>query len=124
MVCSLSRGRAEISRGADETPDSGVDTGMENPEWCGEWERMGQTLKEFSDPIAWDFPCEQIQNPVEVGKYLKENCNDDSNEKKLIAISWALAYAYRKLLDTVGQQIEAGGQGEKSADTSVVLVLH
>ncbi|KAF4797059.1 hypothetical protein TURU_077940 [Turdus rufiventris] len=87
MVCSLSRMRAEMSRGADESPDPGVNPCMENPEWCGEWEKMGKMLKEFSDPIAWDFPCEQIQNPDEVGKYLQENCNDDSKEKKLIAIS-------------------------------------
>ncbi|RMC19807.1 hypothetical protein DUI87_03372 [Hirundo rustica rustica] len=81
---------------------------------------MGQTLKEFSDPIAWDFPREQIQNPAEVGKYLKENCYDDSKEKKLIAISWALAYAYCMLLDTEGQQVKAGGQGDKSAATPVM----
>ncbi|RMC20694.1 hypothetical protein DUI87_01546 [Hirundo rustica rustica] len=85
-VCSFSRMRAEISRGADETPDpevdSEVDPGVENPEWCGEWEDMGQTLKEFFDSIAWAFPREQIQNPAEVGRYLKENCHDDSKEKK------------------------------------------
>ncbi|TRZ07614.1 hypothetical protein HGM15179_019491 [Zosterops borbonicus] len=109
-----------MSQGAEQTPDPGVDPGMEDPEWCGEWEDMGQTLKEFSDPIAWDFPPEQIQNPAEVGKYLKEKCNDDSKEKKLIAISWAHAYAYRTLLDTVKQQIEAGGQEGKSADTLIV----
>ncbi|RMC06271.1 hypothetical protein DUI87_15702 [Hirundo rustica rustica] len=110
----FSRMRTEISRGADETPDPEVDPGVENPKWCGEWERIGRTLKEFSDPPAWEFSCEQIQNPDEVGKYLEENCHDDSKEKKLIAISWALAYAYRTLLDTVGQQTEAGEQGDKS----------
>ncbi|TRZ07697.1 hypothetical protein HGM15179_019414 [Zosterops borbonicus] len=80
---------------------------------------MGQTLKEFSDLIAWDFPHEQIQNPAEVGRYLKENCHDDSKEKRIIAISWALAYAYHMLLDTVGQQIEAGRQEDKSAAIAV-----
>ena len=115
IVCSLSRMRAEISRRADETPDPGVDPGMENPEWCGKWEDMGQILKEFSDPIVWDFPHEQIQNPVEVGKYLKEKYHNDPKEKKIIAVSWALAYAYGTLLDTVGQQTEEGGQGDKSA---------
>ncbi|TRZ07187.1 hypothetical protein HGM15179_019919 [Zosterops borbonicus] len=69
--------------------------------------------------LAWDFPREQIQNPAEVERYLKENCHDDSKEKKLIVISWALAYAYHMLVDTIGQQIEAGGQGDKSADTPV-----
>ncbi|RMC09838.1 hypothetical protein DUI87_13625 [Hirundo rustica rustica] len=64
-VCSFSRRRAEFSRGADETPDTEVDPGVENPEWCGEWERMGQTLKEFSDPPALEFSREQIQNPDE-----------------------------------------------------------
>ncbi|TRZ07628.1 hypothetical protein HGM15179_019478 [Zosterops borbonicus] len=118
MVCSLSRIRAEISRGTDETPDPG----MENPEWCGEWEVMGQTLKEISDMIAWNFPPEQIQNPAEVGKYLKEKCNDDSNEKKLIAICWALAYAYRTLLDTVRQQIKSGGR-KINQQTSQLLRL-
>ncbi|RMC21449.1 hypothetical protein DUI87_02315 [Hirundo rustica rustica] len=58
--------------------------------------------------------CYQWKNPDEVGKYLEENCHDDSKEKKLIAISWALAYAYCTLLDTVEQQIEAGKQGDKS----------
>ncbi|XP_074393454.1 KH domain-containing RNA-binding protein QKI isoform X1 [Zonotrichia albicollis] len=115
MVCSFSRMRAEISRGAGETPDPEADAGVKNPEWGGEWENIGQTLKEFSDPVDWDFPQEQIQNAAEVGKYLKEKCHDDSKEKRLIAISWALAYAYRTLLDTVGQQTEAGGQGDKSA---------
>ncbi|TRZ07881.1 hypothetical protein HGM15179_019229 [Zosterops borbonicus] len=114
MVCSLSRVRSEISRRADETPDPevGHEVGpaVENPEWCGEWEDMGQTLKEFSDPIAWDFPCENIQNPAVVGKYLKEKCQEDSKDKRIIAISGALAYAYHTLLDTVGQQREAGGR--------------
>ncbi|TRZ06457.1 hypothetical protein HGM15179_020651 [Zosterops borbonicus] len=111
--------RAEMSKGADETPDPEVDPGVENPEWCGEWEDMGQILKEFSDLIAWDFPPEQIQNPAEVRKYLNDKCNYDSNEKKLIAICWTLVYAYRTLLDTVGQKIKARGQGDKSAATPV-----
>ncbi|RMC21360.1 hypothetical protein DUI87_02233 [Hirundo rustica rustica] len=87
-----------MSRGAAETPDPEVD-----PE-------VGP---------AWEFSSEQIQNSDEVGKYLEENCHDDSKEKKLIAISQVLEYAYRTLLDTVGQQIEAGGQGDKSAATPV-----
>ncbi|TRZ12337.1 hypothetical protein HGM15179_014757 [Zosterops borbonicus] len=123
VVCSWSRMRAEISRGAYETADPEVEpeaeAGVENPEWCGEWEDMGQTLKEFSDPSAWEFSREQIHNSDEVGKYLEDNCHDDCKEKKLIAISWALAYAYCTLLDTVGQQTEAGGQGDKSAATAV-----
>ncbi|KAF4796458.1 hypothetical protein TURU_083965 [Turdus rufiventris] len=118
-VFSFSRMRAENSRGADETPDPGADPVMENPEWCGEWEDIGQILKEFSDPVVWDFPCDQIQNPAEVGKHLKEKCHDDSKEKKIIAVSWALAYAHCTLLDTVGQQREAGGRGDKSAATPV-----
>lgn len=36
---------------------------------------MGQTLKEFSDSITWDFH----MNPAEMGKYLKEKRCDDSN---------------------------------------------
>ncbi|XP_059729043.1 uncharacterized protein LOC132341481 isoform X1 [Haemorhous mexicanus] len=119
IVCSFSRMRAEMSRGADKTPDPEVDSGMKNDEWCREWENMGQTLKEFSDPVDWDFPCEQIQNPAEVGKYLKEKCHGDCKEKSLIAISWALAYAYRTLLDIVGQQTEAGRQGDKAAATPI-----
>ncbi|XP_077049308.1 uncharacterized protein LOC143696613 [Agelaius phoeniceus] len=114
-VCCLSRMRAEISRRADETPDLGVDPGVKHPEWCGKWEEMGHILKEFSDPIVWDFPHKQIQNPAEVGKYLKEKYQDEPKERKVIAVSWALAYAYRTLLETVGQQTEAGGQGDKSA---------
>ncbi|RMC20852.1 hypothetical protein DUI87_01705 [Hirundo rustica rustica] len=93
-VCSFSRIWAEISRGADKTPDPG----RGNPEWCGEWEDMGQLLKEFSDPIVWDFPQEQIQNPVELGKYLKERYHDGSKGEKMAAVSWALAYAYRTLM--------------------------
>ncbi|TRZ06686.1 hypothetical protein HGM15179_020420 [Zosterops borbonicus] len=53
------------------------------------------------------------------GKYLEENCHDDSKEKNLIAIIWALAHVYHKLLDPVGQQKGAGGQGDKSAATPV-----
>ncbi|RMC21200.1 hypothetical protein DUI87_02058 [Hirundo rustica rustica] len=80
---------------------------------------MGQLLKEFSDPVVWDFPQEQIQNPVELGKYLKERCHDGSKGEKITAVSWALAYAYRTLLETVGQQTEAGGKGYKSTATPV-----
>ncbi|XP_058709019.1 uncharacterized protein LOC131586178 [Poecile atricapillus] len=112
MVCNFSRMRAEISRGANETPVPEVDSGVRNPEWCREWERIGRTLKEFSDPPAWEFSREQIQNPDEVGKYLEEYCCDDSKKKNIIAISWALAYAYRTLLDTVRQ-------ADKSAATPV-----
>lgn len=78
---------------------------------------MGQTLKEFSHPTAWEFSHEQIQNPAEVGKYLEEKCHADSNEKKLIATNWPLAYACHTLPDTAGQQMEAGGQQDKSAAT-------
>ncbi|RMC19308.1 hypothetical protein DUI87_03916 [Hirundo rustica rustica] len=94
-------------------------TGRGNPEWCGEWEDMGQLLKEFSDPVVWDFPREQIQNPVELGKYLKERYHDGSKGEKITAVSWALAYAYRTLLETVGQQTEAVGKGYKSTATPV-----
>ncbi|RMB99749.1 hypothetical protein DUI87_23751 [Hirundo rustica rustica] len=59
MVHGISAMRAEMSRGADETPDPEVDPSVKNPEWCGEWEDMGQTLKEFSDPIDWNFPRKQ-----------------------------------------------------------------
>lgn len=82
------------------------------------WEDISQTLKEFSAPIVWIFPPEQIQNPDEVGKYLKENCNDSSKEKKLIAMCRALANGYHTLLDTAGQQIQPEEQeGESAADT-------
>ncbi|RMB92800.1 hypothetical protein DUI87_30694 [Hirundo rustica rustica] len=37
----------------------------------------------------------------------------------MAAVSWALAYAYRTLLETVGQQTEAGGKGYKSTATPV-----
>ncbi|RMC03612.1 hypothetical protein DUI87_19787 [Hirundo rustica rustica] len=114
-VCSFSRIWAEISRRTDETPDPG----RGNPERCGEWEDMGQLLKEFSDPVVWDFPREQIQNPVELGKYLKERYHDGSKGEKMAAVSWALANAYRTLLETVGQQTEAGGKGYKSTATPV-----
>ncbi|TRZ08746.1 hypothetical protein HGM15179_018360 [Zosterops borbonicus] len=117
LACPCHRcSRIKMKRHEDE---AGPDPDIENPEWYGEWERMGQTLKEFSDSSAWEFSHKQIQNPDEVGKYLEEDCNDNSKKKKLSAISWALAYAYRTLLDTVMQQIEAGGQGDKSAATSV-----
>ncbi|RMB98847.1 hypothetical protein DUI87_25066 [Hirundo rustica rustica] len=47
---------------------------------------MGQLLKEFSDPVVWDFPREQIQNPVELGKYLKERYHDGSKGEKMAAV--------------------------------------
>ncbi|KAF4804395.1 hypothetical protein TURU_008460 [Turdus rufiventris] len=108
-----------MSRGADETPDLGVESSVRNPEGCGKWEDMGQILREFSDPIVWDLPGEQIQNPAEVAKYLKEKCHDNSKEEKIIAVSWSLAYAYRTLLDTVGQQAEERGQGDRSTTIPV-----
>ncbi|RMC11929.1 hypothetical protein DUI87_11056 [Hirundo rustica rustica] len=37
----------------------------------------------------------------------------------MAAVSWALAYAYRTLLETVGQQTETGGKGYKSTATPV-----
>ncbi|RMC21787.1 hypothetical protein DUI87_02656 [Hirundo rustica rustica] len=46
---------------------------------------MGQLLKEFSDPVVWDFPQEQIQNPVELGEYLKERYHDGSKGEKMAA---------------------------------------
>ncbi|XP_063280754.1 uncharacterized protein LOC134565198 [Prinia subflava] len=112
-VCSLYKMKAEISRGAGETPDLGVKPRVKNSEWRGKWEDMGQILKEFSDPVVWDFPSEQIQNPAEVVKYLKERCHGNTKEERIIAVSWALAHAYRTLLDTVGQQIEEREQGDK-----------
>ncbi|TRZ17922.1 hypothetical protein HGM15179_009192 [Zosterops borbonicus] len=98
-----------MSRGADETPDPGV----ENPEWCGGMGGYGPNLKEFSDPKALNSLPEHTQNPAEVGKYLKEKCNDNSNGKNLIARSWFLVYAYRTLLDTIEQQIKAKGQEDR-----------
>ncbi|RMC16350.1 hypothetical protein DUI87_06677 [Hirundo rustica rustica] len=96
-----------------------MDPAVENPEWCRKWEIMNRTLTQFSDPIAWKFPRERIQDPDEVEKYLEEKSHGDSNDKKLIAICWAPACAYCTLLDTAGQQIEAGEQGDKSAATPV-----
>ncbi|KAM4879532.1 uncharacterized protein FYW23_015576 [Sylvia borin] len=112
-VCSLYKMKAEISKGANETSDLGVKPTKGNLEWSGKWEDMGQILKEFSDPIVWDFPSEQIQNPAEVAKYLKEKCRGNTKEKRIIAGSWALACVYRTLLDTEGQQIEEREQGDK-----------
>lgn len=80
------------------------------------WEDTGQILKEFSDS---NFPPEQIQNPAEFGKYLRENCSNNSSEKKLIVMCWALVNAYHTVLDTVGQQIQPEGQEDESADTPV-----
>lgn len=106
--------RAEISREVVQTSAPVVET----PEWCGMWENTGQTLKEFSAPIVWNFPPEQIQNPDEVGKYLKEKCNGSSKEKKLITVCWTLANAYHTLLDTVGQQMQPEREEYESAETS------
>ncbi|TRZ20353.1 hypothetical protein HGM15179_006776 [Zosterops borbonicus] len=105
--------KAEISKGANETSDLPANPSRRNLEWSGKWEDMGQILKEFSDPIAWDFPSEQIQNPAEVAKYLKERCQGNTKEKRIITVSWALAYVYRTLLDTEGQQTENREQGDK-----------
>ncbi|RMC21408.1 hypothetical protein DUI87_02273 [Hirundo rustica rustica] len=69
--------------------------------------------------VRRDEEKEQIQNPVELGKYLKEKYHNSSKGEKMAAVSWALAYAYRTLLETVGQQTEAGGKGYKSTATPV-----
>lgn len=112
-VWSVYKMKAEISRGVRETPDSGVKQSRKNLDWSGKWEDMGQTLKEFADPIDWDFPLDQIQNPVEVAKYLREKCHGNTKEERLTAVSWALAFVYRTLLDTVEQQIAEREQGDK-----------
>ncbi|XP_041270482.1 uncharacterized protein LOC121341206 [Onychostruthus taczanowskii] len=112
-VWSVYKMKAEISRGVRETPDSGVKQSRKNLDWSGKWEEMGQTLKEFSDPIDWDFPSDQIQNPIEVAKYLREKCHGNTKEERITAVSWALAFVYRTLLDTVEQQIAEREQGDK-----------
>ncbi|TRZ18545.1 hypothetical protein HGM15179_008549 [Zosterops borbonicus] len=105
--------KAEISKGANETSELPAKPSRRNLEWSGKWEDMGQILKEFSDPIVWDFPSEQIQNSAEVAKYLKEKCHGNTKEKRIIAVSWALAYVYRTLLDTEGRQTEDREQVDK-----------
>ncbi|KAF4804497.1 hypothetical protein TURU_007272 [Turdus rufiventris] len=118
-ICSFYRIKTEISRGADETPDLRVDSSVRNPEWCGKWKNMDQILREFSDPIVWDFPRKQIQNPTEVAKYLKKKCHDKSKEEKIIAVNWSLAYAYHTLLNTVEQEAEEKEQENKSTTIRV-----
>ncbi|XP_056369492.1 uncharacterized protein LOC130264894 [Oenanthe melanoleuca] len=114
-VYSLYKIRAEISRGAGATPDLAAGQSVRSPEWCGKWQDLGQMLKEFSDPMVWDFSHEQIQNPAEVVKYLKEQCHNSSREKKITAVSWALAYAYRTLLDSGEQQTKEREQVDNIA---------
>lgn len=53
MAYSMLRIRAEISR---EVQRSTLE--VENSEWCGMWEDVGQGLKEFSALIVWNFPPE------------------------------------------------------------------
>ncbi|TRZ12790.1 hypothetical protein HGM15179_014314 [Zosterops borbonicus] len=110
---SLYKLKAEISKEANETSELPANPSRRNLEWSEKWEDMGQILKEFSDPIAWDFPSEQIQNPAEVAKYLKERCQGNTKEKRIITLSWALAYVYRTLLDTERQQTKDKEQGDK-----------
>ncbi|KAM3666113.1 uncharacterized protein VK521_007233 [Ammospiza maritima maritima] len=118
-VWSVYKMKTEISRGVRDTPDLGVKQSRKNLDWSGKWEDMGQTLKEFSDPMDWDFPSDQIQNPVEVAKYLREKCHGNTKEERITAVSWALAFVYRTLLDTVEQQIAEREQGDKLVTTPV-----
>ncbi|RMC09662.1 hypothetical protein DUI87_13448 [Hirundo rustica rustica] len=88
-------------------------------EWHGMWEDIGQVLKKNSAPVVWNFAPEQIQNPAEVGKYLKENSNDNFNEGQLIALCWVPANVYCTLLDTIQQHLQPEGKENKSEDTMV-----
>ncbi|RMC20992.1 hypothetical protein DUI87_01847 [Hirundo rustica rustica] len=82
--------------------------------------KIEENHKKLREEIKEDIlQISAVQNPVELGKYLKERYHDGSKGEKMAAVSWALAYAYRTLLDTVGQQTEAGGKGYKSAATPV-----
>ncbi|XP_016160607.1 PREDICTED: uncharacterized protein LOC107604341 [Ficedula albicollis] len=112
-VFSLYRIKAEISKGAEKTPDLGVKLSRKNPEWNGKWEEMGQILKELSDPIIWEFPPEQIQDPIKVARYLKKKCQASPKERRVITVSWALAHAYRTLLDSIERDTEERNQGDK-----------
>lgn len=48
MVYTMFRVRTEIYREVVQKPA----LGMDSPEWQGMWEKMGQFLKEYSDPIV------------------------------------------------------------------------
>ncbi|TRZ09504.1 hypothetical protein HGM15179_017600 [Zosterops borbonicus] len=115
MAYNTFRIRAEISRVVAQRSAPVV----ENPEWHGMREDIGQVLKKISAPIVWNFAPEQIQNPAEVGKYLKENRNGNFNEGQLIALCWVLANAYPTLLDTIQQHLQPEGKENKSEDTMV-----
>lgn len=73
---------------------------VDNDEWQGRWEKIGQVLKEYSAPVVWKFTPQQIQDPVKVAEYLKEKRCPGSREEQLTALCWALATLYRALLDT------------------------
>ncbi|KAF4804605.1 hypothetical protein TURU_006388 [Turdus rufiventris] len=118
------RMKTEISTGIDETPDPGVDPGVENPEWYGKWEDMGQILKEFSASMVRDGPCDQMQNPAEVEKYLKEKCHNESKEKKIIARKHGMEKSTAALTHQVHELKEGKTQRGSSTKWEAAPVAH
>ncbi|KAJ7418802.1 hypothetical protein BTVI_27377 [Pitangus sulphuratus] len=72
---------------------------VHNQEWQGRWEKIGQLLEDYFPAVLWKFTPEQVQDPDKMAEYLREKCRGNSREERLIALCWALASAYRALLD-------------------------
>ncbi|KAJ7406290.1 hypothetical protein BTVI_65902 [Pitangus sulphuratus] len=72
--------------------------------------------------VVWKFAPEQLQDPVKVIKYVKENCCSSSREVKSYATCWTLATIYRTLLITrqhpQGQEEESRLAGTVATQTA------
>ncbi|XP_051624901.1 uncharacterized protein LOC127461275 [Manacus candei] len=91
--------------------------GADNAEWHGKWEAISQYLEKFSPPMTWKFTPEQLQDPVSMIRLVKEKCSGSSRDGQLTATCWALATAYRALLDMI-QHCQGEERRTKSADTT------
>ncbi|XP_029821488.1 uncharacterized protein LOC115308080 [Manacus vitellinus] len=91
--------------------------GADNAEWHGKWEDISQYLEKFSPPMIWKFTPEQLQDPVSMIRLVKEKCSGSSRDGQLTATCWALATAYRALLDMI-QHCQGEERRTKSADTT------
>lgn len=71
----------------------------QNTEQQGVWRDLGETLQKWAPEVSWNFTPEYLQNPENLGRYLREDSWSLSRIKE-VQIIWDLAYTYRTLFNT------------------------